>query len=58
MLHLRGKFIVFDGNEGCGKSNAALLLVAAMEKSGVEVLAVPRSGSYAWIWGDGSGDSP
>jgi dTMP kinase len=45
MLHLRGKFIVFDGNEGCGKSTQAKLLVAALEKSGVEVMAVRDPGA-------------
>jgi dTMP kinase len=45
MLHLRGKFIVFDGNEGCGKSTQTKLLVAALEKSGIEVLAVRDPGA-------------
>ena len=45
MLQLRGKFIVFDGNEGCGKSTQAKLLVAALEKSGIEVLAVRDPGA-------------
>ena len=26
MTHLRGKFIVFDGGEGCGKSTQAKML--------------------------------
>jgi dTMP kinase len=45
MLHLRGKFIVFDGNEGCGKSTQAKLLLAALERSGVDVMAVRDPGA-------------
>jgi dTMP kinase len=45
MVHLRRKFIVFDGNEGCGKSTQAKLLHAALEKSGVDVLAVRDPGA-------------
>jgi dTMP kinase len=35
MDYLRKKFIVFDGNEGCGKSTQAKMLVDALEKAGV-----------------------
>jgi len=45
MLDLRGKFIVFDGNEGCGKSTQAKLLHAALEKSGIDLLAVRDPGA-------------
>ncbi|HEY1922642.1 MAG TPA: dTMP kinase [Tepidisphaeraceae bacterium] len=45
MVHLRGKFIVFDGNEGCGKSTQAKLLLAAMEKAGVDAIAVRDPGA-------------
>ena len=42
---LRGKFIVLDGNEGCGKSTQAQLLREAMEREGLAVLAVRDPGS-------------
>jgi dTMP kinase len=45
MLNLRGKFIVFDGNEGCGKSTQAGLLHAALEKSGIDHIAVRDPGA-------------
>jgi dTMP kinase len=45
MNHLGGKFIVFDGGEGCGKSTQAGLLISALEKSGVPTLAVRDPGS-------------
>jgi len=45
MLHLRGKFIVFDGNEGCGKSTQAQLARAAIEKAGVQTLLVRDPGT-------------
>ena len=34
MTHLRGKFIVFDGTEGCGKSTQAKLLIQRLAESG------------------------
>jgi dTMP kinase len=45
MTFLRGKFIVFDGNEGCGKSTQARMLLAALEKSGVPSLLVRDPGA-------------
>ncbi len=42
---LAAKFIVLDGTEGCGKSTQARLLREAMEKAGLEVLAVRDPGS-------------
>ncbi|HEX4796049.1 MAG TPA: dTMP kinase, partial [Humisphaera sp.] len=42
---LRGKFIVLDGTEGCGKSTQAQLLREALERSGLTVLAVRDPGS-------------
>ena len=35
MTHLRGKFIVFDGGEGCGKSTQVDMLRKVLEKAGV-----------------------
>ena len=43
--NLRGKFIVLDGTEGCGKSTQAQLLRAALEQAGLQVLAVRDPGS-------------
>ena len=45
MLDLRGKFIVFDGNEGCGKSTQAQLAHAAIEKAGVPTVLVRDPGT-------------
>src|SRR5208283_650651 len=45
MNHLRGKFIVFDGNEGCGKSTQAQLLMEALEAAGVEAMVVRDPGT-------------
>ncbi len=45
MDHLRGKFIVFDGGEGCGKSTQAKLLRAALESAGLTVVAVHDPGA-------------
>jgi len=42
---LRGKFIVLDGTEGCGKSTQAQLLREALERAGLAVLAVRDPGS-------------
>ncbi len=45
MQHLRGKFIVLDGPEGSGKSTQLQLLRGALEKAGLEVLAVRDPGT-------------
>ncbi len=45
MTHLRGKFIVFDGGEGCGKSTQARLLREHLEAQGNPVLAVHDPGA-------------
>jgi dTMP kinase len=42
---LRGKFIVFDGGEGCGKSTQARLLREKLERDGVPVLPVHDPGA-------------
>jgi len=43
--HLRGKFIVFDGGEGCGKSTQAGLLRQKLESAGLKVVAVHDPGA-------------
>lgn len=45
MNHLRGKFIVFDGGEGCGKSTQAHLLKETLETAGLSVLLVRDPGT-------------
>lgn len=45
MTHLRSKFIVFDGGEGCGKSTQALLLKARLEASELHVVLVRDPGT-------------
>ena len=45
MSKLRGKFIVFDGGEGCGKSTQARLLREHLERQGVAVLPVHDPGA-------------
>jgi dTMP kinase len=45
MEHLRGKFIVFDGPEGSGKSTQTQLLKTALESAGLAVLAVRDPGA-------------
>jgi dTMP kinase len=45
MKHLRGKFIVFDGGEGCGKTTQARLLREHLEAQGLPVLAVHDPGA-------------
>jgi len=45
MFHLRGKFIVFDGGEGCGKSTQAAMLQTALQQAGVPTLLVRDPGS-------------
>lgn len=42
---LAGKFIVFDGNEGCGKSTVAHAVAQRMEAEGLTVLIVRDPGS-------------
>lgn len=43
--NLRGKFIAFDGGEGCGKSTQIALLRERLVASGLDVLAVRDPGS-------------
>ncbi|HVT88478.1 MAG TPA: dTMP kinase [Tepidisphaeraceae bacterium] len=43
--NLRGKFIVFDGNEGCGKSTQASLLRETLTSYDLDVLLVRDPGS-------------
>lgn len=45
MEHLRQKFIVFDGNEGCGKSTQAHRVQAEVEASGVPCILVRDPGT-------------
>jgi dTMP kinase len=45
MTHLRGKFIVFDGGEGCGKSTQATLLAERLLAEGAGVLHVHDPGT-------------
>ncbi|MGH7178333.1 MAG: dTMP kinase [Tepidisphaeraceae bacterium] len=45
MKNVRGKFIVFDGGEGCGKSTQAAMLRDALEASGSSVLLVHDPGT-------------
>ena len=48
MMHLRGKFIVFDGTEGCGKSTQARMLrdrLAGPAGGGLDVLLVRDPGT-------------
>jgi dTMP kinase len=45
MKQLAGKFIVFDGGEGCGKSTQARLLREKLEAGGLQVLAVHDPGA-------------
>src|SRR5947209_3422067 len=45
MEHLRGKFLVFDGNEGAGKSTQAHMLRDALHALGLDVLTVRDPGS-------------
>jgi len=45
MDHLKGKFIVFDGGEGCGKSTQATLLADRLDREGFRVLHVHDPGT-------------
>lgn len=45
MNNLRGKFIVFDGGEGCGKSTQAAMLKSRLETAGLGVVLVRDPGS-------------
>ena len=45
MNHLRGKFIVFDGNEGCGKSTQAAIVRDRLQQLGLSVLLVRDPGT-------------
>lgn len=45
MNHLRGKFLVFEGNEGCGKSTQAHMLRDELVLRGLDVLTVRDPGS-------------
>src|SRR5690349_22733663 len=45
MTNLRGKFIVFDGGEGCGKTTQAALLRTKLESQGLEVVLVRDPGT-------------
>ena len=45
MEHLRGKFIVFDGGEGCGKSTQAKLLRDTIEQADLPVILVHDPGT-------------
>ena len=44
MTHLRGKFIVFDGGEGCGKSTQARMMRDRLEREKVPVRLVHDPG--------------
>jgi dTMP kinase len=45
LQNLRGKFLVFDGGEGCGKSTQARLLREELERQNVPVLPVHDPGA-------------
>ncbi len=45
LSHLSGRFIVLDGNEGCGKSTQSRLLYDALTDAGLNVTAARDPGS-------------
>lgn len=45
MTYLRGKFIVFDGNEGCGKSTQAQMALEKIKEAGLETKLVRDPGT-------------
>ncbi len=45
MKHLAGKFIVFDGGEGCGKTTQAQMVKTVLEAEGSRVLLVRDPGA-------------
>ncbi len=45
MTQLHGKFIAFDGGEGCGKSTQTQLLKARLEAGGAKVIVVRDPGT-------------
>lgn len=44
MINLAGKFIVFDGPDGCGKTTQLQLLITRLEQSGVKVRRLREPG--------------
>jgi len=45
MSSLAGRFIVFDGGEGCGKSTQARLLQQRLEREGYQIISVRDPGT-------------
>jgi len=45
MTNLKGKFIVFDGGEGCGKTSQAQLLKEVLEKENLRPMLVRDPGT-------------
>ncbi len=44
---LRGKFIVLDGSDGCGKTTQCALLAERLKENGVEVASLRDPGDTA-----------